>query len=173
MFHDEFHNRLQQIYEEAENEKVYVGHIRQVIQDEFQGVSKEETGKIIKHAFPNSQRKRHHSGTNYFYKGIKKKNDYQSVENQWINVPKEEGAPCAKCVKNNSTLNTLEKLTTELKSELDTEKQQNSAIQTELDRINEKYERREIEYAELEAKFLIQGQHANEQEIKMKSELLK
>ena len=57
MFCNEFYDRLKQIYEQAENEKVHVSDIRQVVQDEFKNVSKEETGRIIKYAFLNSQRR--------------------------------------------------------------------------------------------------------------------
>ena len=169
LLHDEFFNRLQQLYEEAENEKVCVSEIREVVQNEFQGVTKEETGRIVKYAFPSSQRKRHHSGTNYFYKGIKKRAGYN--DNQFIDVPHLQDDQCAKCLENNSSLDTLQKLTGQLISDLDKEKQQNSAIRNELDQVGDRYEQKEIEHAELEAKSLIQKQHANEREIQLKSEL--
>ena len=165
----EFYFRLKKIYEEAENEKVYVSDIRQVVQDEFKNVTKEETGRIIKYAFPNSERKRHHSGTNYFYRGIKKKVD--NIEDQCIDVPQRDGDSCEKCDMNNMSLNTLENLTTQLRSKLDEEKQQNSTMRTELEQINERFEQKEIEYAELETKLLTQKQQADERETKLKSEL--
>ena len=121
MFNNTFYNRLKQKYEEAENEKVYVSDIRQAVQDEFKNVTKEETGRIIKYAFPKSQRKRHHSGTNYFYKGIKKKWDY--ADNQCIDAPHREDGQREKCHENNPSSNTLENLTTQLRSKLDHEKQ--------------------------------------------------
>ena len=165
----EIYFRLKKIYEEAENEKVYVSDIRQVVQDEFKNVTKEETGRIIKYAFPKSERKRHHSGTNYFYRGIKKKVD--NIEDQCIDVPQRDGDSCEKCDMNNMSLNTLENLTTQLRSKLDEEKQQNSTMRTELEQINERFEQKEIEYAELETKLLTQKQQADERETKLKSEL--
>ena len=93
------------------------------------------------------------------------------IENQCIDVPQQDNNPCEKCHENNMSLNTLENLTTQLRSKLDEEKQQNSAMRTELEQINDRYEQKEIEYAELEAKLLTQKQHASEREIKLKSEL--
>ena len=72
---------------------------------------------------------------------------------------------------NNMSLNTLENLTTQLRSKLDEEKQQNSTMRTELEQINERFEQKEIEYAELETKLLTQKQQADEKETKLKSEL--
>ena len=44
-------------------------------------------------------------------------------------------------------------------------------MQTELEQIKHKYEQKEIEYDDLEARLLIQKQHANEREIELKFEL--
>ena len=93
------------------------------------------------------------------------------IEDRCIDVPQRDDDSCEKCDKNNMSLNNLENLTSQLSSKLDEEKQQNSTMRTELEQINERFEQKEIEYAELETKFLIQKQQADARETKLKSEL--
>ena len=113
-----------------------VNEIIRVVQNKYGDVTKEEIGKIVRRAFPQSKRKRHHSGTNYFYKGVKKKAEEQ------------QSGP--------------EVTALQLQTRLDEEKGNSSRIQSTLDEVKSRYKEKESYCAELESKIDLERKKAHE-----------
>lgn len=113
-----------------------VNEILQVVQNKYGDVTKEEIGKIVRRAFPQSKRKRHHSGTNYFYKGVKKKAEDQQSEPELTAL--------------------------QLQTRLDEEKGNSSRIQSTLDEVKSRYEEKESYCTELESKIDSERKKAHE-----------